>query len=69
MSEHAEKNHPIAGYVAAVIIGALLVLLVAVMNNLLPVMSSVAVIVSAILMIGWSVLALWIFTRKRADDH
>ena len=63
MSEHAEKNHPIAGYVAAVIIGALIVLLLSAMSNI----SAASLAVPFV--IGWALLSLYLFTRKGGDTH
>ncbi len=63
MSEHAEKNHPIAGYVAAVIIGALIVLLLSAMSSI----SAASLAVPFV--IGWALLSLYLFTRKGADPH
>lgn len=63
MSEHAEKNHPIAGYVAALIIGALIIWLVSVMNSMPYSLLMVPFV------LGWSVFSLWLYSRKGADEH
>lgn len=64
MSESAEKNHPVAGYIAAVVIGVLIVMLLVAMSD------APRASIAAPFFIGWAILALFIFTRKDAPgDH
>ena len=64
MSDHEEKNHPIAGYIAAVILGGLVVLLLSAMSSIPAASLAVPFVV------GWAILSLYLFTRKgSADSH
>lgn len=64
MSDHTEKDHPIAGYISAVVIGALIVMLLVAMSD------APRASIAAPFVIGWAIIALLIFTRKdSADSH
>ncbi|CAB4929934.1 unannotated protein [freshwater metagenome] len=61
MSEHAEKGHPIGGYIAVIIIAVLFGYLFKMFNS-----SDLAGYISGGLFLAWGVLALAIFSRR--DD-
>jgi predicted membrane channel-forming protein YqfA (hemolysin III family) len=61
MSDHAEKGHPIGGYIAVIIIAALFGYLFKMFNS-----SDLAGFISGGLFLVWGVVALAIFSR--GDD-
>jgi len=61
MSEHATKNHPIAGFIAAIVFGAIVYAIVAAMNSFTSALIVLPVFV------GWAVVSLAIF-RTAGDD-
>ena len=61
MRDHAEKGHPIGGYIAVIIIAALFGYLFKMFNS-----SDLAGFISGGLFLAWGVLALALFSRR---DH
>ena len=64
MSEHPEKNHPVAGIVAAIVISVILEILFAAMNPDSPAWRFLP------FMLLWALISIYIFgIRKDSDDH
>jgi putative Ca2+/H+ antiporter (TMEM165/GDT1 family) len=61
MSDHAEKGHPVGGYIAVIIIAVLFGYLFKMFNS-----SDLAGFISGGLFLAWGVLALALFSRR---DH
>ena len=63
-TEHAEKTHPIAGYISALVLAGLVFWLMAVLNT------NEKAIVGVPFLFGWAIISLVIFTRRGAgEDH
>lgn len=63
-TEHAEKTHPIAGYISALVLAGLVFWLMAALNT------NEKAIVGVPFLFGWAVISLVIFTRREAgEDH
>ena len=63
-TEHAEKTHPIAGYISALVLAGLVFWLMGALNT------NEKAIVGVPFLFGWAVISLVIFTRRGADeDH
>ena len=64
MSEHQEKNHPVAGVIAAIVFSVILELLFAAMNPDSPAWRFLP------FMLLWALISIYIFgIRKDSDDH
>ena len=63
-TEHAEKTHPIAGYISAVVLAGLVFLLMGALNT------NVKAIVGVPFLFGWAIISLFIFNRRgSSEDH
>ena len=64
MSEHSEKNHPVAGIVAAIVLSVILEILFAAMNPDSPAWRFLP------FMLLWALISIYVFgLRKDSDDH
>jgi hypothetical protein len=64
VSEHPEKNHPVAGIVAAVVFSVILEILFAAMNPDSPAWRFLP------FMLLWALISIYVFgIRKDSDDH
>lgn len=63
MSDDVQKDHPIEGYLFAVIFGVLAVLLMSALNDMNQ------ALLAAPFLIGWALLSISIFGRSDADHH
>ena len=64
MSEHQEKNHPVAGVIAAIVFSVILEFLFAAMNPDVPAWRFLSFILL------WALISIYIFgIRKDSDDH
>jgi hypothetical protein len=64
VSEHPEKNHPVAGIVAAIVLSVILEILFAAMNPDSPAWRFLP------FMLLWALISIYVFgIRKDSDDH
>ena len=63
-TEHAEKTHPIAGYITAIVLAGLVFLLMGALNT------NGKAIVGVPFLFGWAIISLYIFNRRSSsEDH
>lgn len=63
-TEHAEKTHPIAGYISAIVLAGLVFLLMGALNT------NEKAIIGVPFLFGWAIISLVIFNRRGAgEDH
>lgn len=62
-TEDAEKTHPIAGYISALVLAGLVFWLMAALNT------NEKAIVGVPFLFGWAVISLVIFTRRGAGEE
>jgi hypothetical protein len=63
-TEHAEKTHPIAGYISALVLAGLVFWLMGALNT------NEKAIVGVPFLFGWAVISLVIFNRRGVgEDH
>lgn len=64
MSEHAQKSHPIAGFIAAIVFGVIVYAIVGAMNGF----GKAAIVLP--FFVGWAIISLAIFrTAGEESDH
>ena len=61
--EHAEKTHPIAGYISALVLAGLVFWLMAALNT------NEKAIVGVPFLLGWAIISLIIFNRRGAREE
>jgi hypothetical protein len=62
-AEHTEKAHPIAGYISAVVLSALVLLLMGALNT------NDKALIGIPFVAGWAIVSLYLFTKRDSDDH
>ena len=63
MSEHQEKNHPVAGVIAAIVICVILEILFAAMNPDSPAWRFLPFILL------WALISIYVFGLRKGDDE
>ncbi len=63
MSEHQEKNHPVAGVIAAIVFSVILEILFAAMNPDTPAWRFLP------FMLLWALISIYIFGIRKDDDE
>jgi hypothetical protein len=63
-TEHAEKTHPIAGYITAIVLAGLVFWLMGALNT------NEKAIIGVPFLLGWALVSLYIFNRRSSsEDH
>jgi len=62
-TEHAEKTHPIAGYISAIVLALLVFWLMGALNT------NEKAIVGVPFLLGWALVSLYIFNRRSSSEH
>ena len=62
-AEHTENGHPIAGYISAVVLSALVLLLMGALNT------NDKALIGLPFVAGWAIVSLYLFTKRSSDDH
>ena len=64
-TEHAEKTHPIAGYISALVLAGAMT----VDEHLFALNTNEKAIVGVTFLFGWAIISLVIFTRREAGEE